>query len=72
MALDNIHLRKLLKIMFLEPNERRSAIRADIREEIARDIGPAGAGEIFTLHFGQTRKIMFLVSLISMTWSRSG
>lgn len=51
MALDNIHLRKLLKIMFLEPNERRSAIRADIREEIARDIGPAGAGGDFYAPF---------------------
>ncbi|MFN3399006.1 MAG: hypothetical protein ACK4Z4_01585 [Ferrovibrio sp.] len=36
MALDRIHLRKLLKILFLSPGARRTAIRADIREEIAK------------------------------------
>lgn len=51
MALNSIHLRKLLKIMFLESNERRSAIRADIREEIARDNDEASSGGDFYAPF---------------------
>lgn len=47
MALDSIHLRKLLKIMFLPANERRSALRADIREELAREAGESSSGGDF-------------------------
>ena len=43
MSLENIHLRKLLKILYLQPNQRTSALRSDIREDIARE-GGAGAG----------------------------
>ena len=39
MALDNIHLRKLLKILFLDQAPRRTALRGDIRDEIAREAG---------------------------------
>lgn len=39
MALNHIHLRKLLKILFMEANGRRSELRSDIREEIAREAG---------------------------------
>ena len=51
MALENIHLRKLLKIMFLEPNKRRSALKADIREDIKRESGEASSGGDFYLPF---------------------
>lgn len=47
MALDQIHLRKLLKILFLEPNRRVSAIRSDIREDIAREGGATSSGGDF-------------------------
>jgi hypothetical protein len=47
LALDHIHLRKLLKILFLEPNARRSELRSDIREEIARDSGQDASGGDF-------------------------
>lgn len=42
MALDNIHLRKLLKILFLDQGPRRTALRGDIREEIAKEAGKNG------------------------------
>lgn len=35
MSMRRVHLRKLLKIMFLEEGPRRSALRADIREDRA-------------------------------------
>lgn len=47
MALNRVQLRKLLKIFFLEPNQRRSALRADIREEIARDFKQDSGGSDF-------------------------
>lgn len=47
MSVERIHLRKLLKIMFLAAGPRRSALRADIREEIARDAGDDGGGGDF-------------------------
>lgn len=43
MALDHIHLRKLLKIFFLEPNKRR----AEILKEIAREGRTASSGGDF-------------------------
>ena len=51
MALDRIHLRKLLKIMYLPVKERRSALRADIREERARLAGMASSGGDFYVPF---------------------
>ena len=47
MALDHIHLRKLLKILFLDPNGLRAAIRTDIRESIARENGLDSSGGDF-------------------------
>jgi hypothetical protein len=48
MSLENIHLRKLLKIMYLPPAKRTSALRGDIREDIARDSGvDAGGGDFY-------------------------
>lgn len=51
MALNHVHLRKILKIMFLDEGAQRSAIRADIREEIARDSGTSGSGGDFYAPF---------------------
>jgi hypothetical protein len=48
MSLDHIHLRKLLKILFLGQRELVSALRGDIREELARDAGDvAGGGDFY-------------------------
>ncbi|RYG97413.1 MAG: hypothetical protein EON58_09820 [Alphaproteobacteria bacterium] len=44
MSLQNMHLRKLLKIMYLEGQPRVSALRADIRDDIAREEGNDGSG----------------------------
>ena len=51
MALNRIHLRKLLKILFSESNARRSELRSDIREEIARESGQEGGGGDFYAPF---------------------
>lgn len=51
MALEQIHLRKLLKILFLPPNKVRSAVRTDIREDIARDEGYELSGGDFYAPF---------------------
>ncbi|MEX0921296.1 MAG: hypothetical protein WD489_07625 [Rhodovibrionaceae bacterium] len=51
MALEKIHLRKLLKILFLDPNRTRSAIRTDIREDIAREAGGNSSGGDFYAPF---------------------
>ncbi|ODT10716.1 MAG: hypothetical protein ABS35_41880 [Kaistia sp. SCN 65-12] len=51
MALDRIHLRKLLQLMFLEPNKLRSAIRTDIRDELAKEDGTGGSGGDFYIPF---------------------
>jgi hypothetical protein len=50
-ALNRIHLRKILKILFLEPNARRAELRSDIREEIAREAGQDGGGGDFYAPF---------------------
>ena len=47
MAIENIHLRKLLKIMFLEASPRRGELKKDIREDRAREMGSAGNGGDF-------------------------
>jgi hypothetical protein len=51
MSIRNIHLRKLLKIMFLDPSPRRSALRSDIRDDIAREAGESGSGGDFYAPF---------------------
>ena len=47
MSVRNIHLRKLLKLLYLSPNRRVSALRADIRDDIARETGEPGSGGDF-------------------------
>lgn len=51
MALNRIHLRQLLKVLFLPPNERRAEIRRDIREEIAKSSGLNSSGGDFYVPF---------------------
>ncbi|MEG3123512.1 hypothetical protein [Sphingomonas sp. GB1N7] len=47
MSLQSIHLRKLLKILYSDQNRRVSAMRSDIREDIARELGPNDGGGDF-------------------------
>lgn len=47
MSIRSIHLRKLLKILYLPQNRRISALRADIREDLARERDGPGAGGDF-------------------------
>jgi hypothetical protein len=48
LSLKDIHLRKLLKIMFLEGAPRITALRSDIREDIARQRGEnEGGGDFY-------------------------
>lgn len=51
MPLHNIHLRKLLKIGYSAPRRRRSALRADIREEINRKARTESGGGDFYAPF---------------------
>jgi hypothetical protein len=44
LSLENIHLRKILKIMYLQGPPRISAFRNDIRDDIARERGAEGEG----------------------------
>ncbi len=60
MALNRIHLRKLLKILFSEPNARRSALRSDIREEIARETGQdEGGGDFYAPFWADAKSHVF-------------
>lgn len=49
MSLQNMHLRKLLKIMYASGALRTRFLRADIREDIAREngAGPEGGGDFY-------------------------
>lgn len=49
MALERIHLRELLKILFLEPNKCQSELRKDIREELVKESGNdvSGGGDFY-------------------------
>jgi len=51
MALNQIHLRKLLKIMFLDAAKQQSELRKDIREQLAREAGDGGSGGDFYAPF---------------------
>lgn len=60
MSLDKIHLRKLLKILFLPPNQRRSELRKDIREEINREAGEdAGGGDFYAPFWADAKAHVF-------------
>ena len=60
MAVDRIHLRKLLRIMFLAEGPRRSALRTDIREEAHRDAGlSSGGGDFYVPFWADARAHVF-------------
>ena len=72
MALENIQLRKLLKILFLKPNERRSALRADIRDDLRREAGESASGGDFYAPFWADAKahVFGQVDLVAATSAR--
>lgn len=48
MSLQSIHLRKILKIMYLQGPQRISALRADIRDDLTREDGrESGGGDFY-------------------------
>jgi len=51
MALEQIHLRKLLKILFLSPSRQRSELRKDIREDRIKAAGGEASGGDFYAPF---------------------
>ncbi|PYE88052.1 hypothetical protein [Phyllobacterium leguminum] len=65
MSIENIQLRKLLKLMFLDGRKRRSALRRDIREErnkqIARETGERdeGGGDFYSPFWADVRSHVF-------------
>lgn len=64
MALDVIHLRKLLKLLFLPQNILDGQIRSDIRQEIARELGtnPSGGGDFHTPFWSDARDHAFHIA----------
>lgn len=61
MSMRRVHLRKLLKIMFLEEGPRRSALRTDIREDRARaaDNGGEGGGDFYGPFWSDAKRHVF-------------
>lgn len=51
MSLETIHLRKLLKLFYLTPSRQISELRADIRQDLAREAGVGGGGGDFHVPF---------------------
>lgn len=47
MSISQIHLRKLLRIMYAQPNRQISLLRTDIREDLAKEAGVNGGGGDF-------------------------
>lgn len=64
MAIENIHLRKLLKLMFLDGRERQSALRADIREDLRREAGEdaGGGGDFYSPFWADAKAHVFGVA----------
>ena len=56
MSVRKIHLRKLLKLIYLPQNRRVSALRSDIRDDIARESGHLGSGGDFYSPFWSDAK----------------
>ena len=44
MPVDNIALRKLLQLLYLPPNKRKSKLRGEIRSQISKEDDPQGGG----------------------------
>ncbi len=68
MSLDSIHLRKLLMLMFLSDKKRQSALRNDIREEIAKESGRASnGGDFYAPFWADARSHIFGSSELDVT-----
>ena len=61
MSMRRVHLRKLLKIIYLPEVPRRSALRADIREDRARaaDGGGGGGGDFYGPFWSDAKRHVF-------------
>jgi hypothetical protein len=59
MSLEMVHLRKLLKIFYLEPRQQTSELRADIRQDIARDSRQVGGGDFHAPFWRDARDHVF-------------
>ena len=60
MSIDRIQLYKLLKIMFLPEGKRRSALRQDIRDELAKQAGlESGGGDFYAPFWADARAHVF-------------
>lgn len=47
MAIENIHLRKLLQLLFASENEQKSLVRSEVRQDIAKSLGDSSSGGDF-------------------------
>ena len=56
MSITQIHLRKLLRIMYAQPNRQIALLRSDIREELNRDAGLTSGGGDFYAPFWRDAK----------------
>lgn len=61
MSMRRVHLRKLLKVMFLTDGPRRSALRTDIREDRARAVseGGEGGGDFYVPFWSDAKRHVF-------------
>lgn len=58
--LDQVHLGKLLKLLFLKPNARRREIRADIRAERRKERGEvSGGGDFYASFWADAKNHVF-------------
>lgn len=72
LSIDNIHLRKLIKLFFCRESLRVSEIRALIRTEIARSQGESAAGGDFHVPFWSDAKahVIGRIDLVSAVQAR--
>ena len=60
MSLENINLNKLLKLFYLDPDKGRSALRADIREDLRREAGEiTGGGDFYSPFWSDAKQHVF-------------
>ncbi len=61
MALENIHLRKLLKLLFSDSKLRQASLRADIRDDIRRESGEedSSGGDFYSPFWADAKAHVF-------------
>jgi hypothetical protein len=68
MSLEVIHLRKLLKLLYSEPNRRVAALRSDIRDDISRELGASsGGGDFYGPFWRDAKDHVFGISDLHQT-----